>query len=72
MKTKARSKLLLEEWHRDNYWRIQDSVLVESDKAYDSIEYVDIAKISTTEFIKRYERVSKPCILTGVSNEWPA
>ena len=38
----------------------------------DTIERVSIDKITVEEFIQNYERGSRPVILTGVANEWPA
>lgn len=38
----------------------------------DTIERVSIDKITVEEFIYKYERGSRPVILTGVAKEWPA
>ena len=38
----------------------------------DTIERVSVNKITVQEFIEKYERGSRPFILTGVADEWPA
>ena len=37
----------------------------------DTIERVNVNEISVEEFIDRYERGSRPCIITGVTENWP-
>lgn len=37
-----------------------------------AIDRVDINKITVEEFLERYERASRPCILTGAAEIWPA
>lgn len=38
----------------------------------DTIERVSISKITVHEFIEKFEKGSKPFILTGVADAWPA
>ena len=69
MKSKHRSNLLLKDWSRDEYWRRQDEVL--HDKVVDTIDRVSINDITAEQFLDKYERGSKPCIITGVTEAWP-
>lgn len=36
----------------------------------DTIERVNVNEISVDDFIERYEKGSRPCILTGVTESW--
>ena len=36
----------------------------------DTIERVDANALTVEEFIERYERGSRPCIITGVADTW--
>lgn len=36
----------------------------------DTIERVNVNEISVEEFIERYEKGSRPCIITGVTDTW--
>mmetsp|Transcript_25482 Transcript_25482/g.34045 ORF Transcript_25482/g.34045 Transcript_25482/m.34045 type:complete len:217 (+) Transcript_25482:481-1131(+) len=72
MKSKHRSHLLLRKWSADGYWCRQNELLKVNDPANfrDTIERVNVNDITVEEFIERYERGSKPCIITGVTETW--
>lgn len=72
MKSKHRSDLILEKWSKDNYWYKQNELLkVKDDKVFqDTIERVHIDSITVDEFIEKYEKGSRPVILTGVTDNW--
>ena len=38
----------------------------------DTIPRVDVRSTTMEEFIERFERPGRPCILTGVTDGWPA
>ena len=38
----------------------------------DTIERVHVDEVTMAEFNERYERGSKPVIITGVAERWPA
>jgi histone arginine demethylase JMJD6 len=38
----------------------------------DNIERVNINEITVEQFIEKYEKGSRPCIITGVADTWPA
>ena len=38
----------------------------------DTIERIGVNDLTVDEFIERYEKGSKPVIITGVTDEWPA
>ena len=40
--------------------------------AEDNIERVNINEITAQQFIDKYEKGSRPCIITGVADSWPA
>lgn len=73
MKSKHRSSLLLRKWSIDGYWCRQNDVLKIEDPASftDTIERVHINDITVEEFMERYEKASRPCIITGVTDTWP-
>jgi len=54
--------MLLPEWSKDDYWRKQDEVL-RADTFEDTIERIHIDKITTEDFIEKFERGSKPVII---------
>lgn len=56
---------------RGEYWRRNKEVL--SEKGFtDTIERIHVDSLTTEEFIERYEKGSRPVILTGVSDSWAA
>lgn len=73
MKSKHRSSLLLRKWSIDGYWCRQNDVLKIEDPASftDTIERVHINDITVEEFMERFEKASRPCIITGVTDTWP-
>ena len=37
----------------------------------DTIERVNVNDLTVEEFLERYERGNRPCIITGVAETWP-
>jgi histone arginine demethylase JMJD6 len=77
VKLKHRSSLALEDWQRDRYFDKQDYVCDrilrgEDPNFRDTIERVHVDQVTMGEFLERYERGSKPVIITGVAERWPA
>ena len=72
MKSKHRSNLILRKWSQDGYWCRQNEVLKVQDPAKftDTIERVNVNELTVEEFIERYEKGSRPCIITGVTDTW--
>ena len=72
MKSKHRSNLLLRKWSQDGYWCRQNDILKVNDPQTftDTIERVNINDLTVEEFIERYEKGNKPCIITGVTDTW--
>ena len=72
MKSKHRSNLILRQWSEDGYWQKQNEILKVNDPEVftDTIERVDVNALTVEEFIERYERGSRPCIITGVADTW--
>lgn len=72
MKSRHRSKFPIHKWSKDNYWSKQNDVLKIKDDAVfkDTIERVNIDSITVEEFIEKYEKGSRPVILTGVADNW--
>lgn len=77
VKLKHRSSLKLEDWQRDNYFEKQsrcvDPVLYGTDPDFrDTIERIHVDDLTVEEFIERYEKGSRPVIIQGVVDRWPA
>lgn len=75
MKLKHRSSLKLDEWVRDGYFFNQaelcDRYLRNEVPGFvDSVPRVHVDSISNSEFIERYEKGSRPVIITGVTEQW--
>ena len=72
MKSKHRSNLLLRKWSADGYWCRQNDLLKVKDPATftDTIERISINDLTVDEFIERYEKGNRPCIITGVTDNW--
>ena len=72
MKSKHRSNLLLRKWSADGYWCRQNELLKVHDPATftDTIERVSANDLTVEEFIERYEKGNRPCIITGVTETW--
>ena len=67
----------LEEWHKGDYYRKQyelcDKILKGEDPSFkDTIERVHVDDLTFEEFIERYEKGSRPVIIKGVVDKWPA
>ena len=73
MKSKHRTSFLLRKWSADGYWYKQNDLLKIHDPETftDNIERVNVDDITVEEFIEKYEKASKPCIITGVTDTWP-
>ena len=71
-KVKHRGGHLLRHWSKDGYWCRQNDILKVKDPETfeDTIERVNVNDVSVEDFIERYERGSRPCILTGVAESW--
>ena len=77
VKLKHRSSLKLEDWQRDGYYAKQDQICDrilrgEDPDFKDTIERIHVDDISVEEFIERYEKGSRPVIVQGVVDSWPA
>jgi histone arginine demethylase JMJD6 len=77
VKLKHRSSLQLEDWYKDRYFEKQeyvcDRVLHGLDPNFkDTIERVHVDQVSVEEFLEKYERGSRPVIITGVAERWAA
>lgn len=72
MKSKHRSNLLLRQWSADGYWQKQNELLKVHDPEVftDTIERIGVNDLTVEEFIERYERGNRPCIITGVTDTW--
>lgn len=68
-KAKHRTGMLLKDWSRDKYWQRQAEVLQE---CHDNIQRVHIDKITPDEFIEKFERGSRPVLIEGAADDWPA
>ena len=68
-KAKHRTGMLLKDWSRDNYWQRQSEVLQE---CHDNIQRVHIDQLSNQDFIANFEKASRPLIITGAADNWPA
>ena len=38
----------------------------------DNVDRIDESKVSSSEFIERYEKIYKPVIIQGVQSDWKA
>lgn len=38
----------------------------------DKLERIDVASVSTRQFIEKYEQSYRPVVITGVQRNWPA
>jgi hypothetical protein len=72
MKSKHRSSMLLRKWSTDGYWCRQNELLKVHDPANftDTIERINVNELTVEEFYERYEKGSRPCIITGVTDNW--
>ncbi|CAF0909213.1 unnamed protein product [Brachionus calyciflorus] len=70
IKKKARSELKTdEEWHKYNYYKNFD---LSYENLPDNIDRIDINKVSIEEFIEKYEKPYKPCIIKNAQTDWLA
>ena len=56
-------------WTKFDYYRTFDLSL---DKVKDDMERVDARKVSTAEFMAKYERTYTPCVVTHAQDNWQA
>lgn len=56
-------------WHCLNYAETFDLSL---SSFRDNVERIDVSKVSTEEFVTRYEKTYTPAVLTNVQEDWPA
>ena len=72
VKLKHRSSLKLNDWIRDGYFFKQGQVCDkylrnEVPEFVDSVERIHVDSITDEEFIEKYEKGSKPVIITGIA-----
>ena len=72
IKSMHQSSLLLRNWSQDGYWCRQNEVLKvnDPDSFRDTIERINVNDLTVEEFIERYEKGSRPCIITGAAENW--
>ena len=72
IKSMHQSSLLLRNWSKDGYWCRQNEVLKvnDPDSFRDTIERINVNDLTVEEFIERYEKGSRPCIITGAAENW--
>jgi histone arginine demethylase JMJD6 len=58
-----------EDWYKHQYYK---NFNLDYSKIPDKIDRIDVNKVSIDEFIERYERPYKPCILLNSQNDWMA
>lgn len=71
-KAKHRTEFLMREWVEDNYYKKQDKALSLPEGFKDEIERVHANDITVEDFIEKYERPSRPVIIEGIAETWPA
>lgn len=76
-KLKHRTSLSLDDWCSSKYFEKQnevcDRILRGEDPDFrDTIERIHVDDYSFEEFIEKYEKGSKPVIIQGVVDQWPA
>jgi hypothetical protein len=69
--------LTLDGWFKDNYYLRQnevcDKVLKGQDPEFrDTLERIHVDDIDINTFMDKYERGSRPVIIRGVVDNWPA
>ena len=68
-KQKCRSELNNNDWCKENYYNTFDLSL---DDLPDNIDRIDYSQVSLQEFIDKYEKPYKPCIVINAQKEWNA
>jgi len=56
-------------WEKRQY-HTQDVLEQLYQNHHDNIERISYDEVSEEEFAERFERVNKPCIITGVTQDW--
>jgi histone arginine demethylase JMJD6 len=41
-------------------------------KFVDTIERINVNDVTVEQFIEKFEKGHKPCIITGITDNWPA
>jgi histone arginine demethylase JMJD6 len=62
----------MKEWVEDNYYKRQDKALSLPEGFKDEIERVHVNDITVEEFVEKFERPSRPVIIQGIADTWPA
>jgi len=67
----------LDDWHKDNYFKKQgeicDRILRGEDPSFkDTIERIHVDDLTFEQFVEKYEKGSRPVIIRGVVERWPA
>ena len=58
-----------EDWHKHQYFK---NFNLDYSNIPDNIDRIDVNKVSIDEFIEKYEKPYKPCILLNSQNDWLA
>lgn len=68
--------LTLEEWSKDGYYQkseVCDRILKSRDPNFkDTIERIHVDEYTIDEFLEKFERGSRPVIIQGLVQRWPA
>ena len=62
----------MKEWSEDMYFKKQDKALSLPEGFKDEIERIRIDEVTVEEFIEKYEKASRPVIVQGIADSWPA
>ena len=57
------------DWTRHGY---ATSDLLRSEDVVDSLPRVDVRRVSLSDFVERFEKPRRPCVLTHATDGWPA
>lgn len=71
-KRAARSELSVSkgEWRKHGY--AESPLLVIPEGLEDGLPRVDAREVTFEEFADRFERPGRPCVITGLTDDWPA
>lgn len=58
-----------ESWTQQQYAKYYD---LSFDKVNDTVERIHVKDVSGKEFVERFEKPYKPCVIRGVQDDWPA
>jgi len=69
VRKKCRSELSSDDWTKENYY---DKCDLSIDYLPDNIDRIDSNQVSLEEFIEKYEKQYKPCIILNAQKDWNA